>query len=372
MLDRIVSIFPPSAALLLVAAAGGLVLAQRPGDGPRIMPRHGVIVLRGGQVLKGKITRAGDFYHVVVPRGEIRVRAGRVAYECETVEEAYRRRRAAIRVGSAEEHIELARWCQHNGLLSAAAGELADAMAADPDNPMIPHLERRLKAALEPVPSRTTAAKDRQAGGPTVEELAEMVRRMPPGSVETFTGSVQPLLLNSCTSGGCHGSPSGSGYRLMRGRPGRPLSRRVTQRNLHATLEWIDRKRPDQSRLLVEAVRPHGTAEKPALTKKDAEKYQQIVQWVHAVAQRDRPVHRDARLPKGVSEKRATAGLSASAGWPSTSDPSTGRSAGTPVKRGARIERFVPVDPFDPEIFNRRYHGATMDAEARKTTEPRR
>ena len=27
------------------------------------------------------------------------------------------------------------------------------------------------------------------------------------------------------------------------------------------------------------------------------------------------------------------------------------------VKRGAQIEQFTPADPFDPEIFNRRYFG---------------
>ena len=27
------------------------------------------------------------------------------------------------------------------------------------------------------------------------------------------------------------------------------------------------------------------------------------------------------------------------------------------IQRGAKIPGFVPDDPFDPEIFNRRYHG---------------
>jgi hypothetical protein len=262
---------------------------------------------------------------------------------------------------------------------------------------MIPHLERRLKAALEPVPSTTAPAKTRLSDSPAVEELEAMVRRMPPGSVETFTAGVQPLLLNSCATGGCHGSGSGGRYRLLRGHAGRPPSRRATQRNLHATLQWIDRKQPEASPLLVEAMRAHGKAEEPALGNADAAKYRQIVQWVLTIAQSDRiPSKRDSSLKgaTGVSPVRhgqdvrgtrpanmqctfnqpvdsdslwakrmaqqAAAGSGATraiAGRPSPTNASGGRPSGAPVQRGAPIKRFVPVDPFDPEIFNRRYHG---------------
>jgi hypothetical protein len=369
---------------LLLAAATGWVLAQPPTDDRQDIPTDGVLVLYGGQVLQGRIAREGDFYRVVLPNAEIRVRGGEVAYECASLDDAYRRRRADIRMDSADEHVELAGWCLRNGLLGAAAAELADAMAGDPTNPMIPHLERQLEAARRPSGPPTSLPQVKRTRVASVKELEEMVRRMPRGSVETFTVAIQPVLLNSCTTGGCHGPRSADGFHLLRGSAGRPTSRRATQRNLQAVLGLIDRQRPEASPLLVEALRAHGTAAQPALTEKDAAKYRQIVQWIYSVAQSDQP---DRRTPQTIGPgSPATAGptvaatVSDAAGvrspWQGIAPgPSTGTAAKSPwpepppaegsdekpappkVKRGTELEPFVPVDAFDPEIFNRRYHG---------------
>ena len=366
---------------LLAAPMVGTAAAEAPGGVRSAEPRQGVIVLHGGQVLQGKIVRSGDLYHVMLPGGEIRVRATKVAYQCDSLEEAYRLRRANINAGNADEHVALARWCRRNGLLSAAARELADAMAANPNHPWIPHLERDLKAAMTPSRPQTDDPANPRTKVPSGEELDQMVRQMPAGSVEAFKASVQPLLINSCTTGGCHGPQSGDRFRLLRGHAGRAPSRRATQRNLHATMAMIDRERPEKSPLLLEAMRAHGTAETPALGTKDAIKFQQIVQWVYLVAQGNRQA-KPAPKPANVGEpligqsgpgKRPAVmaaawpeeTLKAAAAGSSTDFPSSKQSspnAATPgvdrpgVQRGAQIKRFVPADPFDPEIFNRRYH----------------
>jgi len=333
--------FCRSTLVLVALAVGGWAVAGSPGDRSPATPHEGVLVLHGGQVLQGRIARADDVYRVVLPRGEIRIRASEVAYQCETIEEAYGRRRATIHVGNADEHIELARWCQRNGLWSAAARELADAMASDPTNPAIPYLERQLSAAMAPAAPRPIASQAATSKGPTNDELDRMIRQMPAGSVEAFTSSVQPLLVNSCTSGGCHGPQSSGRLRLLRGRSGHPPSRRVTQRNLHAALACIDRKQPENSPLLVEAIRAHGTVEKPVLAAGDVEKYRQIVLWVRQVAAADR----GGGAP---SEAHGQSG------------PAVANVAG--VEQGADGEGLVPDDPFDPEIFNRRYHGEKQQA----------
>jgi hypothetical protein len=365
---------------LLLVVSTGWVLAQSPPGDSQGAPAEGVLVLYGGRVLQGRIAREGDFYGVVLPNGEIRVRGGEVAYVCASLDDAYRRRRADIRMDSADEHIELAGWCVRNRLLGAAAAELADAMASDPTNPMIPHIERQLEAARRPIPppaSPPQAARPRVA---SVKELEEMVRCMPRGSVESFTTAVQPLLLNSCTTGGCHGPRSADGFHLLRGAAGGPPSRRATQRNLQAVLGLIDRQRPETSPLLVEAIRAHGTAAEPALKERDAAKYRQIVQWVCGVAQTDQPDRRTPQTvsPRGPATARpmvAATVRGAPSPWQGASPgPSAGSAAMNPwpepaaegpdpkpappkVKRGDDAEPFVPVDPFDPEIFNRRYHG---------------
>jgi hypothetical protein len=300
-----------------------------------------------------------------------------VAYQCETIEDAYRRRREAIHLGNADEHIELARWCVRYGLWSAAAGELADAMGADPRNPAIPHLERQLKAELEPLPLPPAGGETARTSGPTRGELDQLIRRVPSGSVETFTGTIQPLLVNSCATGGCHGPQSAGRLRLLRGRSGSPPGRRVTLANLHATLACIDRDRPENSPLLVEAIRAHGTAAKPALNSGDEQKYRQIVAWVLSVAAADRPRESgpqtiDAGQPAVANVAPAAAGAPLPAGRPSAANGANrpasfgpavapgvpaGRAADSTIQRGAATGQFVPADPFDPEIFNRQYHG---------------
>lgn len=348
-----------AAAFFAVSLVGGVAVAQPPNgdrggastgvDEPALLPREGVLVLRAGQVLRGTITHAGDLYYVILPQGEIRIQAAQVAMVCDSIEEAYRRKRSLIRLGNVQDHLELAQWCQQQRLFSAAAAELSDALAADPDNPRVAYLERRLQMAMtsvETVPAESIEARQ----GPSVEQLDEMVRSLPADTVTRFTTTIQPLLLNSCAAAECHSSRAESEYRLMRLQPGRPPTRRVTQRNLHATLAWIDREQPDASRLLSTASQPHGTATGPSLAEDNATAYRQLVAWVHQVADH-------APEPKMSPTDEAT-------GTPPGSDQPTDlvadeqpemQSPPSNVQRGAIVERFVPVDPFDPEIFNRRF-----------------
>ena len=71
-----------------------------------------------------------------------------------------------------------------------------------------------------------------------------MVRSLPPGVVETFTQSVQPVLMNHCATGGCHAPQSETGLRLFRVPTGKQASRRITQRNLYSVLPFVDRDNP--------------------------------------------------------------------------------------------------------------------------------
>ena len=167
-------------------------------------PAQGVLLLRNGQMIEGQITRNSDHYQVTLPYGEIRVRVVDVEFCCRTLQEGYERKRAAIQVGNVQDHLELAQWCERHGLLDLADEELVAAAAIEPNHPMLAILKRRLQLAREP----PLQPAESQAGVavPTADELDRMVRGMPPGAVETFAQVVQPLLMNHCTSSGCHGS----------------------------------------------------------------------------------------------------------------------------------------------------------------------
>ncbi len=363
-----------------------LALAARAADGGEPfqlgpIPVEGILILRNGQAVAGSLTRAGDHYFVALPQGEIRLRADDVEMACRDLDEAYARKRAVLATGDAPRHLELAGWCLRHGLLGPAASELADAMRANPNHPLIPVFRRRLEIALNPKGAEPSGMAS-QPVGPSREELDAMVRRLPAGTVETFTTEVQPLLMNNCTSSGCHGPNSEHELRLLRVPRNRPGGRRITQQNLHAVLQWVDREAPEKSKLLAAPIEPHGGKDRPVFTQREVGQLQQLAAWVTGLR---KPAERES-VPASV---RRLGGPPLEAGTgPLPPEPPDGRMAERPgavvgpapladpndpfsaapletpveqpgarprVQRGATLEGFAPADPFDPEIFNRRY-----------------
>jgi hypothetical protein len=250
-------------------------------------PDRGVLVLRNGQNIQGRISRQDGVYVIDLGDGQIRVKAAEVELVCSSLEDGYRQKRAAISPGYAHGHLALAQWCLRHGLLGQAAVELADATAAEPDNPLIGVLQQRLKMALEP----PTAPKgfDRLAAGPSNEELDRMIRSLPRGTVEMFTQSVQPVLMNHCAAAECHGSPAGGGLRLFRVPIGKVASRRITQRNLYSVLPYMDRQNPVGSRLLTVPNGPHGTAKYAIFNAHEAGQYKRVFDWAYQLSQQPSP-----------------------------------------------------------------------------------
>ncbi len=344
---------------------------------------QGMLVLRNGEVLEGHITLADDVYVVDLPDGQIRVRQKDVEVVCRDLEDGYRRKRASIQVGNVHHHLELAQWCLHHNLLGPAAVELADATVADPQNQMIAVLQRRLKMALEP--SAPSAPKSTGAAGPSNDELDRMVRGLPPKAVEMFTQSVQPVLLNDCTGSGCHGPQSDGGMRLARIPAGRPATRRITQRNLYSALKYVDRDNPSASRLLSAAVKPHGTVQHAIFDEHQASQYRRLAEWVAQIAEQSMPDSPATVTPTAGTEpadagdwetppralpREARKGqpLPGRAARQPGKNAADGQSAPPPDKRqavggGAKPAQppskaappRQPADPFDPEVFNRRY-----------------
>ena len=354
---------------VVTALLTALATAQEYGLGP--VPQQGMLLLCNGETIEGKISRVGELYHVALPGGEIRVKAADVELCCRDLQEGYRRKRAAVIPGNVRDHLRLAQWCLRHDLLGPAGRELADALNADPNHPMIGLLERRLKMAVEPPPPPRPPGKPIETAV-SPAELDRLVRGMPSGSVENFTQAIQPLLVNNCAAAGCHGPRSPSEFRLLRVPSGRPPSRRLTQRNLHAVMPWVDRDNPIASRLLTAPIQPHGTAKKAVFGKGRATQYQRLVDWVCQLS--GRPV---AKIPETVAlkedppvramlaELRDLDAALAKMSSPSDGPPAAGFDLdqlepfvpSPSVKRGAAPPLFVPFDPFDPEIFNRRFFG---------------
>ena len=123
-----------------------------------------------------------------------------------------------------------------------------------------------------------------------------MTRGLPPGAVETFAQVVQPLLMNHCMASGCHGPQSETAFRLMRTPLNQPPGRRLTQRNLHAVLQFVDYNDAQASRLLAAISGPHGTLKAAIFADRQAGHYKQLADWVNQVSGHAGP----AEIPASV------------------------------------------------------------------------
>lgn len=361
----------PLCVLLLLVLAGPLA-AEPLG----LAPQEGLLLLRSGGVLRGQITRAGDHYYVAFPDAEIRVKAADVELHCRDLDEAYQLKSSVLKPGQADQRLQLAQWCLRQGLLGYAARELMHARAEDPRNPRLELVERRLRTAANPSNFELTSPTEPalRASG---EQLDQWASGLPPGAVATFTNVVQPLLLNGCATGGCHGPAAENQLRMERTAGGRPLTRSITHRNLQAVLACIDEKDAAASALLTKPLAPHGGASRAIFAAHDLEQYQQLVAWVQAISrqppvqaasvdrtagpllqalhatrmpQQAHPVSTESAQPE-VDPAAATAPLDAEPTNPQVEEPAR------LIQRGVPPAKPLVTDPFDPAIFNRQFSG---------------
>jgi hypothetical protein len=285
---------------LALAFASCLLAAVWAAEPPVAAPDQELVLLRNGEVLKGRVLRDEGCYRIALSDGEVRVRLSEAELVCRSLDEAYEFKRNRLALGRAEDHLDLAEWCLRQELPGYAAKEIAAAMALDPQNPRIEFLDRRLRQLLE-TPPPGPAEKVAETPLVTNADLDRLVHGMPPGTVEAFTSTIQPLIMNSCATSGCHGPGSKSSYVILRIPSDRTNTRRLTQRNLESTVQMLDYQNPQQSRLLTAASRAHGTA-RSAIFDPQTVKYRQLYSWIVLVTQK-------APGAPDLSEQPATVGL---------------------------------------------------------------
>jgi hypothetical protein len=119
---------------------------------------------------------------------------------------------------------------------------------------------------------------------PTLAELDAIVRDMPGNSMRTFVRTIQPQLINSCGTVDCHGPGCDQKFQIAPPQAGVEVNRRLSQRNLYATLQWIDRERPAESPLLLKPIMVHGGLVEPVFTSREAERHRELVLWAFQIA----------------------------------------------------------------------------------------
>jgi hypothetical protein len=235
--------------------------------------------------------------------------------------------------------------------------------------------------------------------------------------------------MNNCTASGCHGQQSQSAFRLYRTPTGDQANRRLTQRNLYAVLQYIDRENPAESPLLTVPSKPHGTLKTAIFSEHRTGQYMRLVGWAkglgpiensipyETLVERKTPknepdeLESDAPSPPRLLSRNAMQAKPLAAArknqvrpMPDAGDTPNGvqpasyqeppseflqsnhsrNSSAEPlkasnkldpqsppqlekrVKRGAPLPLTGPKDPFDPDIFNRRYHNSDKPSEGER------
>ena len=371
------------AALLLLS---GTLCAQdntssRPASAADAQAR--ILVLQDGGVLTGQITRAADWYIVSRAGGQMQIAESRVMLVCHSMEEAYEFRRRQLSGEKAEPHLWLAEWCLRYNLLAGAERELADARRLDSDHPRLALLERRLeKIKTQPMVRASTPPASKaqpRIEKPTHPTLA-VAGDLPNGVVENFTRKVQPVLVNTCATVGCHQVGSSHSFQLDRAILRGESNRRTTMHNLQAALALVDREHPEQSPLLTIPRKTHGGMSGPVFGQRQDAAFKHIVDWVALIATPAAP-QQSPDQDAVVGDAKNAVATPAEAGKVTVTTPPVGLPTNVPaqvettypvspdaaidddepqtlrmprrLQQGVKLEPWQPRDPFDPEIFNR-------------------
>lgn len=343
-------------------------------------PRDGVLLLKNGQVLAGRITWSGDHYFVDRDGLQMGVRSGEVMATAADMDDAYRWQRAQLARDDLEGHQTLAQWCMRHDLLGYAATELADCEALQPGHARTALLMRQLQSAVRTVenarathiPSEVpTDAGAAQTHSPPGEVRRDTVHRADSGakavdvsatlsneSLEAFVTTIQPLLINQCAAGGCHGGATKAELKFQRFDPRRSPSRVYTERNLAAALKYVDRDTPNASPLVVAPSQPHGGMATAVFAGRTLGQHAELVAWVRGTI---RPSGRAPQATRNTSggvvgndaRKPAQSPVARAVHEENSSHFGNGRDGAVAAPDGAAAGEAR--NPHDPDEFNRRF-----------------
>lgn len=361
--------------------AVAVALALCPGVG--VADEADVVVLRSGGVLHGAVSVSGERYVITSSNSVVDVPAPQVLLVAHSMEDAYQQQRRKLPADVAEAHLGLADWCLRYELLEPAKQELTDARRLDARDPRVGLLERRLTLASTPKAALPAQAppnpRDDNASNEELAKLIAAVRDLPPGAVERFTRKVQPLLVNSCTTSGCHQAGGQQNFQLDRAVLHGLANRRITLRNLVATLELVDDGAPQNSELVKMLRHKHGGMDHPIFGSRQEPQLTQILDWVDLVAQGDARTDPSIAQSKNQAPPIKPSNLFGDSEYdlppsrfldrevtPASFDGSApSEFPQSKVKFGAEIKPvWQPKDEFDPEIFNRQKSGAATHSSA--------
>ena len=199
-----------------------------------------------------------------------------------SLHDLYQWQRVRLPKDQSRSAMQLAEWCLQHGLTQQAAEMLIAASRLPHDSAKLQTMQLRLQQEILRKRSRQASQESHVSGNAHAAEAPPPIS-LPPAAMLEYTSRIQPLLLNRCSSVGCHGRGTSSDFELSRP-PGRsPFTRGLTEANAARTASYINFDAPENSQLLAMARLPHGNADQAPLTRVQQ---QRLAQWVDLVTGR--------------------------------------------------------------------------------------
>jgi len=330
--------------------------------------RDGILVMRTGAIVSGKIMKSGAIYEVQCLAGRMAVPESLVRLRCADISEAYERLHAsAAAQEDADAHMMLARWCLTNHLERDARHELQAVLALEPDREEAKRLLRGIDELLSPpkqivkVASQEDPVRSARIAAAAAADETVSLGGLSRENASQFARRIQPLLVGNCTAAGCHGRDSQTDFRLTRVTLGRDSNRHAAERNLVEVLGQIDVARPRASPLLTVPRNNHGRRGKPIFSgSRGEEQLAELRKWVIAVSREEAVREKLGKTrgnessvrPASSRENRGESSRLQAAGGPSSAKPFDDQSESD---ESDLPQRPLPAaqDPFDPAAFNK-------------------
>ncbi|MDB4539511.1 hypothetical protein N9231_03755 [Saprospiraceae bacterium] len=194
----------------------------------------------------------------------------------------------------------------------------------------------------------------------SLAELDKTTRSMPKGSLAVFRQQIENVMIGRCSN--CHDAKSAV-MPLMHAGKRQLISRRMSQRNLHSILGFVDRQHPRSSPILAAASTAHGGTETASI-EIDSKPYNNLLKWLILISDQPNQVVIPIEPPPDDALKIDIQSIKPLK--PDSAAPMNPKAApesnlelppaiGEIPKLNSQNPRFTPRDEFDPEIFNREH-----------------
>jgi len=366
-LRRVLPLFLRAAAILVAASA------IAPAEPDSAGPEPGVLLLKSGRLVHGRISESSGGFVVDLKNGRMLVPFNQVRMHAASANEVYYKLRKTVPEGSVNYRLELATWCLNNKLYNQARNEVQTVLKAEPQNPTAGRMLTRIDALLDT--KRDDAAEQRPSLAerllaPETKSLAGLS----PDAAAAFVARVQPILMNNCALAGCHGPKEKNDFNLLRVHLTSGSRRGQSERNLAAVLRYVDVRRPEASLLLEKPKGSHGRRGRTIFRgRAGALQMENLRNWVRMVSSDSRTKSDGLGRPSYKKSSIAARATGDPVVTPQLRNgfgngPPTPRFQLTPAMRAAqsRLKNNIAVrgrkppkrrkaagDPFDPEEFNR-------------------